>query len=77
MTTDHGKVEKFKILEDCLLQISQGDAVSGLNLAEMYLGELPSDDTRLPLIVMEALILQSSQLGSDEAKDFLENKWRL
>lgn len=58
-----------------LKNAKEGDSNAGLDIARLFLGEVPTSSTELILSVAEVLILQSTRLGSDEAKDYLENTW--
>ncbi|WP_220815059.1 hypothetical protein [Pseudomonas paralcaligenes] len=52
-----------------------GDSNAGLDISRLFLGEVPTDSIELILSVAEILMLQSTQLGSDAARDYLENTW--
>lgn len=53
----------------------EGDVDAGLNIAELFLGEVPTNNIELILNVAEILMLQSAQLGSGAAKEYLESMW--
>jgi len=63
------------ITEDCLKAISEGDAESGLVMAHLFIGEIPSKDIFIHTAVIEALVMLSAQLGCADAKNFLDNRW--
>lgn len=60
---------------DLLKNAKEGDSNAGLDIARLLLGEIPTDSIELILSVAEILMLQSTRLGSDAAKDYLENTW--
>jgi hypothetical protein len=63
------------LLGQFLSNAKAGDCDAGFDIARIFLGEVPSGSAELILTVAEALILQSAQLGSDAAKDYLANTW--
>ncbi len=73
---DRDKVEiARKVVDDCLKAMSEGDPDAGLTMAHQFLADIPSEHSFIPIAVIEALIMQSVQLGSESAKDFLNNTW--
>lgn len=76
--TDKSRVKNphmHMLTMEFLKNAKEGDSSAGLDIARLFLGEVPTDSTELTLSVAEVLILQSTQLGSAAAKDYLENTW--
>lgn len=63
------------LVDECLQRISSGDADAGLDLARIFLGDLPSSEAHIPISVVEALVRQSAQLVSSDAQDYLQDLW--
>jgi hypothetical protein len=63
------------LVAEFLKNAKEGDNNAGLDIARLFLGEVPSESIELILSVAEILILQSTRLGSDAARDYLENTW--
>ncbi|MDO9214969.1 MAG: hypothetical protein Q7U23_14205 [Methylococcales bacterium] len=64
-----------KLVVDCMQRMISGDVDAGNALAQLYLGKIPSNEIYLHLAVVEALILQSAQLGSIDAQEHLKDMW--
>ena len=67
----HGQL----LLAQFLSNAKAGDSNAGFDIARIFLGEIPTNSSELILSVAEALILQSAQLGSEAAQDYLSNTW--
>lgn len=63
------------IMNDCMQRILASDPDAGFDLAQLILGELPSNDISVLLAIIEGLVRQSEQLGSSHAKEYLEDMW--
>lgn len=64
-----------KVVADCLRAMSEGDPDAGLVMAYQFLGDIPNKCAFISIAVVEALVMQSAQLGSENAKDFLNSTW--
>jgi len=64
-----------KLLKDFSLRVLDGDSDAGFELAQFFWGCLPSNEVGLHIAVIEALIYQSAELGSTDAKKFLNEMW--
>lgn len=73
MTAD----EDFKrvILKDCYERALKGDADAGLDIAKIFLEDIPTGNIELLLCVFEVLISQAAQLGSGCADEYLKEIW--
>lgn len=63
------------LVAEFLKNAREGDNNAGLDIARLFLGEVPSNSAELILSVAEILMLQSTRLGSEAARDYLENTW--
>ena len=64
-----------KLLQEFSKRVKRGDSSAGLDLAQFYWGQLPSNEVSVHIAVMEALITQSANLGSEEAQEYLTEMW--
>ena len=72
--------KKFEAFDEALLdefskRIIEGDPDAGFDLAQFFWGALPSNEIKLYIAVIEALITQSANLGSEPAKEYLTTMW--
>ncbi|WP_039915437.1 hypothetical protein [Cellvibrio mixtus] len=63
------------ILKDCMQRLLTRDPDAGFDLAQLILGDLPNNDVSVLIAIIEGLIHQSEQLGSNHAKQYLEDMW--
>lgn len=64
-----------RLIADLLVRLRYGESGAGFDLARALLGTLPLDDAETALAVVEALVTQSAQLGSSDARQYLEERW--
>ncbi len=64
-----------KLVVECLQRVADGDPDAGVELARIFLGEIPCSEAYMPIAVVEALVLQSAELGSADAQEYLDNLW--
>jgi len=64
-----------QVVADCLKAISKGDPDAGLVMAHQFLSDIPNEYIFISIAVIEALVMQSVQLGSESAKNFQDNTW--
>jgi len=64
-----------ELIDDCLFRISQGDPNAAFDLAQVSINHVDEDTIKIFLALIEGLTRQSSKLGSDAAKEFLEEQW--
>jgi len=75
LNDDQNKQIETEIFNDCMKRLAENDPDAGFDLARFFLGELPNYDPEKSLAVVEGLMLQSAQLGSVHAKEYLEEMW--
>ena len=56
-------------------RISEGDFCAGFDLAQFFLTHVDDNNVQISLAVVEGLVRQSAQLGSNEAEVFLKEQW--
>jgi hypothetical protein len=64
-----------KLLSEFSRRVLDGDSTAGFDLAQFFWTQLPSSDTNLHLVIIEALIIQSAELGSSDARTYLDEMW--
>ena len=64
-----------ELLADCLLRISAGDPMGAHDLANFWMAHVFDRDPVIELGIVEGLMRQSVQLGSEEAKEFISKMW--
>jgi hypothetical protein len=81
MTTDgnlpdfDAKETSHELLADCLQRISAGDPMGAHDLANFWMAHVFDRDPMIELGIVEGLMRQSAQLGSETAQEFLSNMW--
>ena len=63
------------LLADCLARISAGDPMGAHDLANFWMAHVFDRDPVIELGIVEGLMRQSAQLGSDDASAFLDGVW--
>ena len=71
----NAKEISYELLDDCLQRISQGDSMGTHDLANFWMAHVFDRDPIIELGVVEGLMRQSAQLGSEQAKEFIKNVW--
>ncbi len=72
---EEAKENTRKLITECLQRITDGDPDAGVDLARIFLGQVPCSEAYIPIAVVEALVLQSAQLGSSDAREYLDELW--
>lgn len=63
------------LLADCLTRISAGDPMGAHDLANFWMAHVFDRDPVIELGIVEGLMRQSAQLGSADARAFLDGMW--
>lgn len=75
MNIDDQENPSDMLLKQFLKMADDSDPDAGFYLAELFLGELPTDNVDIYIAVAEVLIKQSIQLGSKDAKEYMSGTW--
>jgi hypothetical protein len=65
----------YEFLADCLQRISDGDPMATHDLANFWMAHMFDRDPVIELGIVEGLMRQSANLGSEQAKEFMSEMW--